>query len=232
MAVVARPVADAPADRRTGVIRAALTAALLLLVVPGEALDVGLDGYREARRAGALGTVAGRIVVEPRTPNAPGQPFTGATVTLMPRSDSLLARLEQLKESSRESAGAFAGAVPAMRRARDGYERELWEAGAPELTITGMVDSEGRFRLDDVPAGAWMAIAWHSTTEDVSGQRGGTKERKKYLPQQRLRGFQSVTIWLRPLTVGGAGDTATLDLTDRNAWFRGVIEERMLDAGR
>jgi hypothetical protein len=29
-----------------------------------------------------------------------------------------------------------------------------------------------------------------------------------------------------------AGETATLELTDRNVWFRGVIEERELDAGR
>jgi hypothetical protein len=232
MAVVARPVADAPPDRRAGVIRAVLTAALLFVVVSGEALDVGLDGYREAHRAGALGTVTGRVVAEPRTLNAPGQPFTGATVTLLPRSESLLARLEQLKEGSRESAGAFAGAVPAMRRARDGYERELWEAAAPELAITVPVDAEGGFRLDDVPAGAWMAIAWHSTSEEVSGHRLSTKQRTKYAPQQRVRGLQSVTIWLRTLTVGGAGSTETLDLTDRNAWFRGVIEERALDTGR
>jgi hypothetical protein len=28
------------------------------------------------------------------------------------------------------------------------------------------------------------------------------------------------------------GETATVELTDRNEWFRGVIEEKTLDAGR
>ena len=37
-----------------------------------------------------------------------------------------------------------------------------------------------------------------------------------------------MTIWLRELTVAG-GATVTVDLTDRNGWFRGVIEERVQD---
>jgi hypothetical protein len=40
-----------------------------------------------------------------------------------------------------------------------------------------------------------------------------------------------VTVWLQTLTVAG-GATATVELTDRNGWFRGVIEERVLDTGR
>ena len=205
--------------------------ALLLVATPAAALDVGLDAYRDARRAGAIGAVAGRVVAEPRTLRAPGLPFTGATVALLPRSDTLLARLEQLKESSRESAGSFAGAVPAMRRARDAYERELWELGAPDLVTTAAVEADGAFRLGDVPAGAWIAIAWHSTTTEISGPKVQSRERGKYRTQPRMSGFQSVTIWIRTVTVAG-GETVTLDLSDRNAWFRGVIEERMPDAGR
>jgi hypothetical protein len=219
--------ADTPPRAR--VIGAALVVALLL-AAPAEALDVGLDAYREARRAGALGAVAGRVAAEPRTLRAAGLPFTGATVTLLPRSEALLARLEQLKERSRESSSAFTGAVPAMRQARDAYERELWEAGAPDLTAMVLVDADGGFRLDDVPAGAWLAIAWHGVTVDVSGEKVKPKERSLYRPQPRMRGFQSVTIWLRPVTVG-SGETVTLELTDRNAWFRGVIEDRVLDSG-
>jgi hypothetical protein len=28
------------------------------------------------------------------------------------------------------------------------------------------------------------------------------------------------------------GETTTVELTDRNGWFRGVAEERVLDTGR
>jgi hypothetical protein len=38
-------------------------------------------------------------------------------------------------------------------------------------------------------------------------------------------------VWLQEVTVAGSA-TATLDLTDRNGWFNGVIEERVLDVGR
>ena len=228
--MVPRPVADASLRRRAGVIRAALGAVLLLAASAG-ALDTGLDAYREARRTGAVGVVAGRVAAEPRTPRAPALPLTGTTVTLLPRSDAVLLRLEQLKERSRESSSAFASAAPAMRQAYDAYERELWESGAADLTSRVLVGADGGFRLDDVPAGAWLAIAWHSIPVDISGEKIKSKERGMYRTQPRMRGFQSVTIWLRTLTVAG-GETTTLELTDRNAWFRGVIEERMLDTGR
>lgn len=209
----------------------AMLLTVLLLAASAEALDVGLEAYREARRAAALGVVTGRVVAEPRTPRGPGLPLAGTIVTLLPRSESLLVRLEQLKERSRESSTAFAAAVPAMRKARDAYERELWEAGAPDLTTMSLVDASGGFRIDEVPAGAWLMIAWHSVPMDVAGKKLKTKEREMFRSQPRMRGFESVTIWLRPVTVVG-GETATVELTDRNGWFRGVIEDRVLDAGR
>jgi hypothetical protein len=209
-------------------------AALLLVVVlatSAEALDVGLEAYREARRAGALGVVAGRVAAEPRTPRAAASPLTGTAVMLVPRSEALLTRLEQLKARSRESSTSFAGAAPAMRKARETYERDLWEAGAPDLASTVVVDTEGAFRIDDVPAGAWLVLAWHSVPFDVSGQRIKSRERDMFRTQPRMRGFQSVTMWLQAVTVA-RGETTTVELTDRNGWFRGVVEDRELDTGR
>jgi hypothetical protein len=205
--------------------------ALLLLAVSAEALDVSVEPYREARRAGALGTVTGRVAAEPRTPRAPPLPFVGTAVTLLPRSEALLGTLERLKEGSRQSSTALTRAAPAMRKAREGYERELLEAGAPDLTPMVQVDPDGRFRFDDVPAGAWMLLAWHNSPVDVSTPKLQPKQRDLYRPQPRLQGFQSATVWLRELSVA-SGATATVELTDRNAWFRGVIEERVLDVGR
>jgi hypothetical protein len=233
MAVVPRPLADATAHRRPCVMRIA-TAVLtggLLLVSGAEALDVSLDPYREARRAGALGVVTGRVYAEPRTPSGPPRPMAGTTVVLLPRSSALWSQFERLKQQSRESSTAFAAAVPAMRKAKEGFERDLVQAGAPDLTLMVAVEPDGSFRIDDVPAGAWMLVGWHSTPVDVSTPRTKVKDRKLYQPRDRLQGYQSVTVWLHEVTVTGR-DTATLELTDRTGWFRGVIEERVRDTGR
>jgi hypothetical protein len=211
--------------------RPAALLVVVLLAASAEALDVGVEAYREARRAGALGVVAGRVAAEPRTPRAPASPLTGTAVMLLPRSETLLTRLEQLKARSRESSSSFAAAAPAMRKTREAYERALWEAGAPDLTSTVVVDADGGFRIDDVPAGAWLVLAWHSVPVDVSGQRIKPRERDMFRAQPRMQGFQSVTMWLQAITVAG-GQIATVELTDRNGWFRGVVEERGPDAGR
>jgi hypothetical protein len=205
--------------------------ALLLVASTAHALDVSLEPYRDARRAGAVGVVTGKIYTESRTPRGQARPMTGASVTLLPRSAALEARLQRLKEQSRESSMAFAGAAPAMLKAKEGYERALLEAGFPDLAVIVAVDGEGSFRIPDVPAGAWMVLAWYSTPENASVPKTKTKERSLHQTQPRLYGFQSVTVWLRDVTIAGSG-TATLDLTDRNGWFNGVIEERALDAGR
>jgi hypothetical protein len=223
-------VADASAGRRPHLMRPGLVA-LLLVASTAHALDASLEPYREARRAGALGVVSGKIYAEPRTARGQIRPMIGATVTLLPRSAALETRLQRLKERSRESSTAFAGAAPAMRKAQEGYERELLEAGFPDLTVVVAVDGEGGFRIPDVPAGAWLVLAWHSTPVDTSVPKMKPKERRLHQPQPRLYGYQSVTVWLRDVTVVGSA-TATLDLTDRNGWFQGVIEERVLDAGR
>ena len=228
--MVPRSVEDAPARRSLGVRPAALLA-ILLLAASAQALEVNLDAYRDARRAGALGAMAGRAVAEPRSLSAAAQPLTGTIVAVLPRSEALMARLERLKEGARESSTAFAAAAPAMRRTREAYERELWEAGAPDLTPTVLVDAEGGFRIDDLPAGAWLVFAWRTMLVDVSGEKLKARERSLFLSRARLRGFQSVTIWLRAVELAG-GATARIELTDRNAWFRGVVEERAPDTGR
>ena len=194
-----------------------------------QALDVDLEPYRDARRTGALGSVAGRVIAEPTRPDVPGRPFAGTTITLLPRSPILMGTLENLKRGSRDSVQAFRDAAPAMRKAREVYERELLVAGAPDLTPLLQVDADGTFRIDDVPAGAWLIFAWYSVPKDVATSRINPKERQHFPTLSRLRGFQAVRVWLREVDVAG-GHTATLELNDRNEWFQGVVEERMLDA--
>jgi hypothetical protein len=230
MALGPRPLANASIPSRSRLMRAGLLG-LCLVASTAHALDVHVEPYREARRAGALGVVEGRIYAEPRTPSGRALPMTGAIVTLVPWSAALEARLQRLKEQSRESSTSFAGTAPAMRKAKEDYERELLQAGAPDLGMIVAVDAAGAFRIPDVPAGAWLMLAWHSLPIDASTPKTTPKERSLYQPRARLQGYQSVTVWLRDVKVTG-GTVATLDLTDRNGWFRGVVEERVLDAGR
>jgi hypothetical protein len=205
--------------------------ALLLVTASAQAQDAGVEPYWQARRAGAVGIVAGRVFAEPRTPTASPKAIPGTTVTLLPRSAALLTQLERLKQRARDSSTAFAAAAPAMRKAMEVYERELLQAGAPDLTPLVLVDSEGVFRIEDVPAGSWLLLAWHSTPVDLSTSKTKAKERGLYQPQPRVQGFRSVTVWLRELSVAG-GATVTEKLTDRSVWFQGVAEDKVLDTGR
>jgi hypothetical protein len=205
--------------------------ALLLVTASAQAQDVGVEAYWQARRAGAVGVVAGRVFAESRTPTASPRAIPGTTVTLLPRSAALLTQLERLKQRARESSTAFAAAAPAMRKAMEAYERELLQAGAPDLTPMVLVDSEGAFKIEDVPAGSWLLLAWHSTPVNLSTAKTKAKERGLYQPQARVQGFQSVTVWLREVSMVG-GATVTEKLTDRNGWFQGVAEEKLLDTGR
>ena len=68
----------------------------------------------------------------------------------------------------------------------------------------------------------------HSRT--VKPERRERKERELYLPAQRLTGYRSRLVWLQEVAVSRA-DPAALELTDRNVWFTGVMEERLQDAG-
>lgn len=210
-----------------------IAAAVLAFALAGgaEALDVDVTPYRQAALAKDVGAVAGRVYEESRKPNGPVHPMAGATVVLLPRSETVLASLQRFKEDARASSKAFAAAAPAMRRAEEAYERELVTAGVPELASRMAVERDGRFRIADVPAGGWMLLVWHGVPMDVSTPKAQGREHQTFQLPGRITGFQAVTIWLRELTVA-RGETVSLELTDRNEWFRGVIEEKALGTGR
>lgn len=212
-----------------------LAGALVLLaaaVASSASTDVSVAPYVDAERRGAVGTVDGRAYAERRKPAGPDTPLTGATVVLLPRSEHFLARLEALKGGARDSPTAYRDAALSMRRAREDYERRLWEAGAADLVRAGMVDGDGGFRFDAVPAGRWLLFAMHGTPHDIHDDaHARARERGRFTLGPRLRGYSSVLVWLRELEVPAAG-TERLELTDRNPWFSGVVEDRERDAGR
>jgi len=210
---------------------AAVPALLLLLAGAAAALDVDVAAYRQAGLAGEVGAVSGRVAEESRTPSGQPRPLAGTTITLLPRSQALVLELERLKERARRSSHDFTAAAPAMRAAQDGYERALLVAGVPDLSPRVLVAADGTFRLTELPAGAWLVLAWHSTAVNTSAPKSRPRERQLYQLDKRLTGYQAVTVWLQEVAVA-RGQTAEVELTDRNEWFRGVIEEKVLDAGR
>jgi len=229
VAVVSRPLAHPSPDRRDRLIVAAILA--LALATRAEALDVDVAPYRQAALAKDVGIVAGRVYEESRKPSGPVQPLAGATVILLPRSEALLASFQRYKDDARASSKAFVAAAPAMRQAQEAYERQLVTAGVPDLASRVAVESDGGFRLDDVPAGAWILLVWHSAPVDVSTPKARGREHQTFQLPGRTTGFQAVRVWLREVSVR-RDEKVSLELTDRNEWFRGVIEERALGTGR
>jgi len=209
-----------------GVLALALAATAL-----AQGIDVPLARYREAISLGEVGTVRGRAFAERRRPSASDLPLAGTVVALLPRSDAWLVRLQAIKRGARDSVETYRDAATAVRRSRDAYEKSLWEAGAGDLPQTAAVDTEGVFTLDNVPAGAWILLASRSTYVDKTPPpRPGTppppaKSPSPFLAPDKLVGYHVVTYWFRELTVG-PGVTEALELTDRNAWLTGVLEER------
>ena len=125
--MVPRPLADATAKRRA-LMRAWTVLALILAAGPAAAaVDVDLTRYTAADRAGAAVAVTGRAFAERPKADAPDTPLVGTSVVAVPRSESLLRRLEQLRDRARDSATAFREAAALMQRARETYERQLWE---------------------------------------------------------------------------------------------------------
>jgi hypothetical protein len=172
---------------------------------------------------GPVAAVHGTAVGSSPGPAARPAPLSGLSVTLLPRSESVLARLEALRAGSRDSLKAYRSAMPEMRRLLESTIDELQAAGQGAAIRSAEVDSEGRFVLADVPPGSWMLVAYRSVHVSPRG-RDSMKESGTFLPQPRLVGYERVSMWLDTVTVE-PGRPAQVGLTDRNVWFEGVVEQ-------
>ena len=204
----------------------------LASVALAQGVDAPLERYRDAVALHELGGLQGRAFQERRRPSWPDVPLTGVAVSLLPRSETWLFRLNAIKRGARESMDMYREAAPAVRRAREAYEKALLEAGAGDLPVGATVDAEGRFTLEGVPAGPWVLLGVRSTYVSKAPQERplppGTPWRQPALPlpflvPDKLAGYWVVTYWLRELTLAG-GAVEPVELTDRNVWFTGVAE--------
>jgi hypothetical protein len=204
---------------------------LALSVQAAQALDVLPGQYRAAAAAGSVGSVSGRVYEESRKPNGPDQPFAGAAVTLLPRSAQFLEKLEAVKRTSRNSMNDYRAAAPTIQTLKAAYEKELWESGAVDLVMGTVVASDGRFSVENLPAGDWVLFVTSSVPTDkkVVESKTSKKEKGVYVPRDHLTGYQRLTVWVREITVSG-GRAENVELIGRGAWFSGVVEERAPDA--
>ncbi len=211
---------------------------LLVMILPGiavatENIDVQLDRYRDAESLGKVATVSGLAFEERRKPKADDLPVRGISVILLPHSDALLSRLEAIKQSARMSMDRYREAAPAIQKARAAFEKALWEAGAGDIAPAAITGADGTFRIENVPAGEWILVATRSIYMSTAGSSAHAStpnaSDQHFLPYLRLVGYYAMTFWVRELTLG-AGDTQTLELTDRNPWFTGVTEDRQMPA--
>lgn len=183
-------------------------------------LDVEPGRYREAP---ATASVAGRAYQERPRPEAPDVPLAGASIVLLPRSDSLLGRLTALKTGARDSIASYRRAAPAMRETREDFERALHGADAGGLVRAASVDAAGRFQFDAVPAGEWLLLAWHALFVDTPSRGTTRRVDRPYTLDAALEGYRAVSVWLREISLR-AGAREAVELTDRNVWFSGVEE--------
>lgn len=203
----------------------------LAAVAGAQGVDAPIERYREAAGFHEIGAVRGRAFHERRKPSAPDEPLAGTAVVLLPRSEAWLLRLQDIKRGARDSVDAYREAANLVRRSREAYEKSLLEAGAGDLPQAATVDGRGLFRLEEIPAGPWILLAYHQSYADKAKRSPPQAPSRPggrpylFLVPDRLTGYYVVTYWLRELTVA-AGSVDEIELTDRNAWFTGVSEDR------
>lgn len=193
--------------------------------------DAAIASYHDAMREGALAVLTGRVYEERRKPDAPDTPLDGTVLMILPRSETFLDTLETIKQHARDSMDTYRGAASAVRRAREAYETALLRRGGGDLAQALTVGPDGTFALPSVPAGDWVLVAAYTVfgkkaPTPTSGRAAAVAATAgdRFIAQPKLISHSYVTFWLRELTVK-PGDTATVTLTDRNAWLTGVLED-------
>ena len=202
----------------------------LAQVVAVASLDVDIAAYRRAA-SGALGAVTGHAYQTGAKSAATDAPLAGTVVTLLPRSASFRARLEEIKRGARDSLRAYHDAPAAVRRAREAYERGLWAEGALDLVRSTDVAADGAFAIQDLPPGPWVLIAVRSVSVSTPSRRPPKRDAGTFTTRPPVVGLATVHVWLMDIQVTG-GRAEAVELTDRSAWLTGVVEEREPDASR
>ena len=210
-------------------------AVLSLLLAAGAAACCPASSAAEERRelvapylrgleGGQMGQVDGHASGLPRRASGAAVALDGVSVVLLPKAAEVAAKLDAIKVHLRESIATYVDAYADVTALREGYERELLAAGGGQLIRGEVSDGSGRFRLEGVPAGEWLLVAWRQEEHAVKAARAPSKDASKYPDIQVLTGYGSVTYWRMQLTVR-AGEATPAELSDRSVWLTAVREE-------
>ena len=184
----------------------------------------------QARNAGKVGVVAGHALGDPAHPTASPVPYEGVSVLLLPYSVEFDSELDDIKAHFRDSLRNYMAAATDVASARAAYESALVWAGGGQLVRGEVTDARGFYRLTDVPSGEWMLLAWREEVRSVKTPKLRLRETKGFRDIPMSSGHSVVTYWWMRLQVT-AGETASVDLTDRNVWIAAVREDFMFMQG-
>lgn len=210
-------------------VRAALAVAALSLVArfaaAGEPDVAGLvEPYLTARQDRLLGAVAVRAYSEPVRPNAGVVTQPSVSIALVPYSAAFEAELDAVKSGLRDSVDAYVQAVGRIEGARVDYQGGLVTASAGDLVRSATTDLHGTARLDDLPAGEWLLLAWYEGGHSSKRFRIRDQDTKHYPNVPTNVTYSVVTYWRTRVTVR-AGETAEVAATDRNVWMTAGRQE-------
>ena len=208
--------------------RPMIVGALLLLAGSGYAAETDLQTlvspYLKAQEQRTLGVVAARAYAEPTRPGASPTPTPAVSVMLLPYSPSLDAELQAVKAGLRDSLEAFATAVTRVETARVDYERALLAVGGGELVRTETTDDQGAARLQDLPAGEWLVLAWQEGGHLSKHFNIHGLEARQYPNMPTNVTYSVVTYWRLRVTVHPT-ETVEVSLNDRNVWMTAARQE-------
>lgn len=215
--------------RARRIVGAALAVAALSLVArfasAGEPDVAGLvEPYLKARQDRLLGAVAVRAYSEPARPNAGVVTQRSVSIALVPYSAAFEAELDAVKSGLRDSVDAYVQAVGRIEGARVDYQGGLVGAAAGDLVRSATTDLDGTARLDDLPAGEWLLLAWYEGGHSSKRFTIRDQDTKRYPNVPTNVTYSVVTYWRTRVTVR-AGETAEVAATDRNVWMTAGRQE-------
>ena len=198
----------------------------LLWAAPGAPeLRSLVDPLLAAKGEGRIGQVAVSALLAARSADGPPTPRPGVVFALLPRSPALVKELERIKAAARDSEAGYLEAATNMAALSDRYAQSLREAGAGDLVFAATADGRGEHLFAQMPAGEWLLVGRDERVQETPARAPSKRERERFVLPSRLRGYRDVTFWLMDVTVV-QGRVTKLSLTDRNPWFRGVVQER------
>ena len=177
------------------------------------------------RRLGPPGVLWGRLAVEEESPDGAWTPLAGVEIHLFPAAPALVAELERLRQSARDSGRQYDTAIARLQATLAAYQTHLETAShAPPGATRRITDPAGLFLFDALPSGEWLLVAVRVTPYSAGPSRPEVRRRPsprapQFLPKA-AEPVKDAEVWLTRVRVG-SGERVAVVLTDRARWLVG-----------